>query len=212
MMKQHDYWNQVAATKQFTTPFQADVFAQYVEPSAQILDVGCGYGRTLHQLATAGFTNLLGVDFAEEMIQRGQNQYPDLDLRVMAPGVLPLATASCDAVILFAVLTCIANDQDQEQLITEIQRVLKPGGILYVNDFLLNSDARNQQRYQQYKSQHGGPYGVFELPEGAVCRHHDPQWIKHLLHSFTQLEYHPLTFTTMNGHQSNGFYYLGRNK
>ncbi len=45
-----------------------------------------------------------------------------------------------DAVILFAVFTCIVNDAEQEKLIVEIHRVLKSDGILYINDFLLNID------------------------------------------------------------------------
>ncbi len=54
-----------------------------------------------------------------------------------------------------------------------------------------------------------GIYGVFELPEGAVCRHHDEIWIKQLLKDFSEREYEHLTFITMNGHKSNGFYFIG---
>lgn len=38
-------------------------------------------------------------------------------------------------IILFAVLTCITEDEKQNALINEIKRVLKPGGIIYINDF-----------------------------------------------------------------------------
>ena len=55
-----------------------------------------------------------------------------------------------------------------------------------------------------------GVYGVFELPEGAVCRHHEEAWIKELLKDFTEQEYRHLTFTTMNGNQSKGFYFIGK--
>lgn len=46
-MLQKDYWNSVAHDKNFTTPFQSDLFAKYVAKDATILDIGCGYGRTL---------------------------------------------------------------------------------------------------------------------------------------------------------------------
>ena len=107
-------------------------------------------------------------------------------------------------------MPCIRDDEEQRRLIKEIQRVLKPGGILYVNDFLLNTDDHNLPRYEKYKDKYG-VYGVFELPEGAVCRHHDERWIKALLADFRELEYQHLIFTTMNGNQSNGFYFIGRN-
>lgn len=210
-MEQKNYWDIVSQTKHFTTPFQADAFCKYVKKEAIVLDVGCGYGRTLDELHQQGFQNLIGIDFAEGMIERGKCQFPYLDLRVKKTAEIDLPDNSVDAVILFAVLTCITSNADQLSMISEIRRVLKSGGILYINDFLLNTDDRNLSRYEKFKEIYG-MYGVFELPEGAVCRHHDEIWIKQLLKDFSELEYEHLTFTTMNGHKSNGFYFIGKLK
>lgn len=208
-MLQKEYWDSVSPTKNFTTPFQTDEFAEHVTKDAHIADIGCGYGRTMAGLYGMGYRSLVGFDISSGMIERGRAQFPFLDLRVMEEGRIDLADGSADAVILFAVLTCISGDADQERLISEIRRVLKPGGILYVNDFLLNSDARNIERYEKYLDRYG-TYGVFELPEGAVLRHHAEEYLRELLRDFTQLRYEHLTFTTMNGNRSNGFYYIGR--
>ncbi len=208
-MKQEEYWNSVSGKKEFTTPFQAEEFSKYVSRDQMILDVGCGYGRTLNELYHHGYRNLIGVDFSNGMIQRGRQQYPRLDLRVIKEAETGLPDDSVDAVILFAVLTCIRTNEEQAALLAEIRRVLRPHGILYVNDFLLNTDERNLLRYEKYKET-CGVYGVFELPEGAVCRHHEEAWIKELLKDFTEQEYRHLTFTTMNGNQSKGFYFIGK--
>lgn len=184
-------------------------FSNYVKRDQVILDVGCGYGRTLDELYHNGYRNLIGIDFSKGMIERGKRQFPYLDLQVKEDAPIALADASIDAVILFSVLTCIRTNQEQEELIQEIKRILKPQGILYVNDFLLNTDERNLERYQKYKEIYG-VYGVFELPEGAVCRHHDEKWIRHLLQDFSEQEYSLVTKTTMNGNQSNGFYFIGQ--
>lgn len=207
-MKQEEYWSSVSAKKEFTTPFQTEAFSKYVKNDSCILDVGCGYGRTLDELYQNGYRNLIGIDFSSGMIERGKQQFPYLDLRVKENEKIALPDASVDAVILFAVLTCIHSNEEQKQLISEIKRVLKPHGILYVNDFLLNTDERNLSRYEKYKETYG-IYGVFELPEGAVLRHHDEIWIKQLLKDFSEREYEHLIFTTMNGHKSNGFYFIG---
>lgn len=207
-MRQDEYWNSVSEKKEFTTPFQSEAFSKFVSKDQVILDVGCGYGRTLNELYQNGYNNLIGIDFSSGMIERGKQQFPYLDLRVKQDETIALPDKSVDAVILFAVLTCIRKNEDQIQLLREIKRVLKPHGILYVNDFLLNTDERNLSRYEQFAETYG-TYGVFELPEGAVCRHHDEAWIKQLLGDFSELEYHHLTFTTMNGHKSNGFYFIG---
>ncbi|MDD4849818.1 MAG: class I SAM-dependent methyltransferase [Gemmiger sp.] len=209
-MEQQEYWNHVSGQKAFTTPFQAEEFAKHVAKQGMILDVGCGYGRTLAQLYQMGYHTVVGMDFAQGMIARGKAQYPYLDLRVSTAAEIALPDASADAVILFAVLTCIREDAAQKKLIQEIKRVLKPQGILYVNDFLLNTDPRNVSRYQEFEKKYG-TYGVFELPEGAVCRHHSTDWIEALLAGFEAIQFENLVFTTMNGHQSNGFYFIGRN-
>ncbi|OCN00739.1 methyltransferase [Clostridium sp. W14A] len=208
-MEQKDYWNNVSETKQFTTPFQAGEFSNYLNLNAVILDVGCGYGRTLDELHHFGYRHLIGMDFSQGMIERGKQQAPYLDLRLKKDAGIDLPDHSIDAVILFAVLTCIRSNEEQQALISEINRVLKPAGILYINDFLINSDERNQARYQKFEAKYG-IYGVFELPEGAVLRHHSEKWLKELLADFSTLKYERLTFTTMNGHKSNGFYFIGR--
>lgn len=208
IMDQKEYWDSVSETKKFTTPFQAEEFSAFVRKSDLIVDIGCGYGRTLNELYHAGYTDLLGIDFSEKMINRGREQFPYLNFAVKKDDTIELADNSVDAVILFAVLTCIVDDNEQRQLIREITRVLKPNGILYVNDFLLNDDARNIERYEKYRSRFG-VYGAFELPEGAVVRHHSEKWIKELLCGFSVLRYEHLIFTTMNGHKSNGFYFIG---
>ena len=208
-MKQEEYWNSVSEKKEFTSPIRLESFEKYIKKESRILDVGCGYGRTLDELYQNGYRNLIGIDFSSGMITRGKRQFPYLDLRIKENDKIVLPDASVDAVILFAVLTCIRTNEEQEQLVSEIKRVLKPQGILYVNDFLLNTDERNLSRYEQFKDIYG-VYGVFELPEGAVCRHHDEMWIRQLLKDFAELEYSRVTRTTMNGHRSNGFYFLGQ--
>lgn len=207
-MQPRDYWDSVSDIKQFTTPFQVEAFQQYVNNDDKILDVGCGYGRTLNELYNMGYRNLIGIDFSKGMIERGIRQFPYLDLLVKKGENIDFPDSHFDAVILFAVLTCIPSDSEQRKLISEIERVLKPGGVLYINDFLINTDERNVARYQKYVKQYG-TYGVFELAEGAILRHHSEDYIHELTASFEQKQFEQLTFTTMNGHVSNGFFYIG---
>ena len=202
-MEQKEYWNKVSETKQFSTPFQIDEFSKYVKKDDVVLDVGCGYGRTLNELYTKGYKNLIGIDFSKGMIERAKKINSDIDFRIMNNSKIDLPDNSVDSVILLAVLTCIVEDKEQEYLVSEIYRVLKKGGAIYINDFLLNNDERNLNRYNEFKNKYN-KYGVFELPEGAVCRHHDKEWIKVKKKIFKEIEY-----TTMNGNKSNGFYYIG---
>jgi hypothetical protein len=121
----------------------------------------------------------------------------------------PQTPAPVNLVLLFAVLTCIPRNQDQRELVREIRQVLCPDGLLHIGDLLLNDDLRNLERYDRYAEEYG-TYGIFELPDGAVVRHHQKQWIEDLTTSFDQLEFEAFGATTMNGNKSAAFQYLGR--
>ncbi len=205
--KQKEYWDS-AIDKAFTVPFDHDLFESRVSKTAAILDFGCGYGRTLKELASSGYSNLTGMDFSEVMLERAKNELPEA-IFIKNEGVeIPAPDASFDAVIALAVFTSIAADEDQEKLIREILRVLKPGGVFYFADFLLNEDERNLKRYEKYQDKYGA-YGVFELPEGAVLRHHESKHIAELTAPFIPVKFRKTVFVTMNGHESNGFHFLG---
>jgi ubiquinone/menaquinone biosynthesis C-methylase UbiE len=176
---------------------------------AKILDYGCGYGRTLAELSQAGYEHAVGTDFSEAMLRRARRAVTDSMLVRNNGSDLPFKSESIDAVLLFAVLTCIPNDNNQRVLLSEVQRVLRPGGLLYISDLLLNDDRRNRERYER-DSEKYKCYGVFDLPEGVVVRHHRKEWIEELTRTFAQLEYEPFTVTTMNGNASSAFQYLGR--
>jgi len=209
LLTQEKYWDNVADKKEFTTPFQMELFKKNVPKKAQILDVGCGYGRTMNELYLSNFTNLAGIDISQKMIARGNKQHPHLNLKKYENGDIPFKDNSFDAVILLAVLTCVINDLEQKKIIGEVHRVLRDNGVVYINDFLINSDQRNIDRYKQYEVKYN-KYGVFELPEGAVLRHHSKMWIYKLMNIFKTIIFEPIIYTTMNGNKSNGLYYMGR--
>jgi SAM-dependent methyltransferase len=203
------YWDRVANEKRFSHPLRLDWLAKHSNKQARVLDYGCGYGRTLAELSEAGFRNLVGVDFSEGMLARARIATPRAGLVRNDGHNLPFQNECFDAVLLFAVLTCIPDNDQQRELLGEIKQVLRPGGLLYVSDLLFNNDQRNRERYDRDVEKFGC-YGVFELPEGVVVRHHSKEWIEEVTHSFRQLEYEDFTVTTMNGNSSAAFQYLGR--
>lgn len=207
---QISYWDRVAHEKRFSHPLRVDWLARYLkDPEARILDYGCGYGRTLAELSRAGYHNVVGTDFSEAMLGRSHREVPDSVLVRTDGSTLPVKSESIDAVLLFAVLTCIPDDQEQRVVLTEVERVLRPGGLLYISDLLVNNDLRNRERYERDAEKYKC-YGVFELPEGVVVRHHEREWIAEITRPFHRLEYEPFDVTTMNGNVSAAFQYLGR--
>lgn len=198
---QTEYWDNAAKVKTFTNTIPWEEWTLRVDKSAKILDVGCGYGRTCIELIDAGYTKVTGIDISPAMIQRGKMLDSRLDLEVQTGKNLPYESHSFNAVTLLAVLTCVPGNDGQKQIISEIQRVLKPGGFLYVSDYLIQPDKRNQDRYAQFASKYG-QYGVFELPEGAVVRHHTEEWFDELFADFDLTFRNSVNWKTMNGHSA----------
>ncbi|WP_405955242.1 class I SAM-dependent methyltransferase [Streptomyces phaeochromogenes] len=125
---QTTYWNAAAAagTKQFAHPLHRP-WLEDVSRNATLLDYGCGYGRIMNDLAQQGFNNLAGVDTSPTMIAQARQRHPAMQFTTLdRPPKLPMAAASVDVILLFAVLTCIPEDQAQRSLIGELTRVLKP--------------------------------------------------------------------------------------
>jgi len=186
-----------------------DIFKEHVSIDARILDLGCGYGRTLAELADAGYTDLVGIDFSETLIERGRAEHPALDLAAYSGGPLPYDDNSFDAAVMLAVFTCMAETKTQAETLIELKRVLKPGGILYVNDFLINRDKRNLDRYKIGQEKYG-VYGIFDLADGGTMRHHDRNHMEALFFDFDILVFEETVYNTMHGHQSAGFYCMVR--
>nr|WP_321260913.1 class I SAM-dependent methyltransferase [uncultured Pseudodesulfovibrio sp.] len=186
-----------------------DEFKSHVLLDARVLDFGCGYGRTVAELTETGYAHVTGIDFSQPLVDRGRREYPTLDLRAYPGGPLPFEDGSFDAAIMLGVFTCMPETKMQAETLLELKRVLVPGGLLYVNDFLLNRDKRNLDRYKLGHEKHG-IYGIFDLPDGGIVRHHDRNHMEALFFDFDTLTFEEVVFDTMNGHHSAGFYCMTR--
>lgn len=201
---QKDYWDSVAAEKNFTLRPDFHLLETGIGKEAFIVDYGCGYGRTLNEFYQMGYRNTLGLDFSSGMIARGRKNYPYLNLQIVASVHTNLPDCSVDMILLFALLTCIIGDEQQQEMMKEVKRILKPGGLVYVMDFLINNDDRNKKRYAAYAGKYD-VYGVFDLPEGVTLRHHKESYVKELMKGFSITHFEKMVNKTMNGHSSNGF-------
>ncbi len=96
-------------------------------PQARVLDAGCGTGGMLSALSAF---DAHGIDASSRAIQhcraRGLNQ-----VNLSSVHALPFADASFDVVLSLDVL--YHADVDEADALTEMRRVLKPGGLLVMN-------------------------------------------------------------------------------
>eukprot|EP00995_Heteronema_vittatum_P007441 NODE_258_length_1572_cov_105.414314_g183_i0.p1 GENE.NODE_258_length_1572_cov_105.414314_g183_i0~~NODE_258_length_1572_cov_105.414314_g183_i0.p1 ORF type:complete len:236 (+),score=103.00 NODE_258_length_1572_cov_105.414314_g183_i0:179-886(+) len=213
--EQREYWDTHAG--EFTTPFHLSSFMAHVPFTGKILDLGCGYGRTLSELSKAGFRDLHGCDMSAGMIARGQANLPNATFQIKKSRKLPYEANTFDAVILLNLLCCVIPNSEQLRIVEEVKRVLKPNGIIYVNDFLINEeDEHSLFKYNEYKEAYRSEefdydYGVFDMDDGAatiLCRHHDLDWIRQLLDSFVKREFEEVALADSEGNVTKSFYYI----
>lgn len=204
-----DYWEHAGTTKMFGHPLDPGWLAA-AGPGAAVVDYGCGYGRLAGELLAAGFTDVEGFDVSAPLIERARREQPGARFAVLGdPPRMERDDASADVVLLFAVLTCVPDDEAQRGILDEIRRVLKPGGLLYLSDYCLQDDERNVTRYREHAARFG-VYGVFETGDGAICRHHERRWLRDLLTGLEVRRERDVRVSTMNGNPAVATQYLAR--
>lgn len=92
------------------------------------LDVGTGTGHFAIDLATHGLI-VIGVDLSLPMLSVARSKGPAVHLLLGDAAALPLATAAFDLVLSVTALEFIAR---REQAITEMWRMVRPGGRLVI--------------------------------------------------------------------------------
>jgi SAM-dependent methyltransferase len=98
-----------------------------LRPGDRVLDLGCGAGRFVAAARHAG-ADVIGVELAAAALARAERVAPGADLRLVEPGgELPLGHGEVDLVWCSEVLEHVP---DTVALLTEVRRVLRPGGRL----------------------------------------------------------------------------------
>lgn len=107
-----------------------------LQPGARCLDLACGFGRHLSVLNASGL-NAVGLDLSEELLHEAQQQ-PGCRGRLVRADMraIPMAIASLDFIFsFFSSFGYFARDEENERVIQEMSRLLKPDGG-FILDFL----------------------------------------------------------------------------
>ena len=112
-----------------------------LQPGETVLDLGCGAGMdsilAARKVGPSG--KVIGIDFSPEMIDKAIGNaealsLPNVEFRLGDLVALPLANATVDVAISNGVFNlCL----DKSRVLTEVFRVLRPGGRLQMADMIL---------------------------------------------------------------------------
>ena len=119
--------------------FERTCFARHFNPEARTLDLGTGGGRIALALsAGAGYSHVVALDFVADFVQAARRRARErgADVRFAAGNALQLCfkDQSFDQIIAGGVLLSHFPSRDLRlQTLSEIRRVLKAGGLAFVN-------------------------------------------------------------------------------
>lgn len=110
--------------------FRRTVRAARVDiPSSDVLDIGPGTGFYVDQWRSLGARSVSGVDIADSAVAQLREKFPDVTFeRADVSDGTPFADGAFDAVSAFDVLFHIVDDDRYEAALSEVARVLSPGG------------------------------------------------------------------------------------
>ncbi len=108
-----------------------------------IVDVACGtgdmmgYWKQRADRKKIGIEKIVGVDPSEGMVNVGREKFPDFEFSIARATELPLEDATAD---MLSISYGIRNVVEREAALQEFNRVLKPGAMVVILEFMKNEN------------------------------------------------------------------------
>ncbi len=139
----------------------------------EVLDIGCGLGGADVVLVTDfGAASVIGADVQPDLLQAACLQAARLGLQSriryqqIAPGPLSFADSSFDAVFSKDALLHVS---DKQAVYRDIFRVLRPGGLLLIGDWLRGPGHNIDALLSEFVAASGHAFHMVTLPYIAEC-------------------------------------------
>ena len=135
-------------------PSKNEIVSEFIDrnrlgSNLNILDVGCGLGGMCRYLASLG-NNLTGCDILSHYIEIG-NEINSLvglteKINLISGNILEidLPTNSFDLITCLGVLLCIPGPE----VLSKLSSLLKPGGVIFIEDYILLKSSPNEEELQ----------------------------------------------------------------
>ena len=137
------------------------LFAAQFASGRRVLDVACGVGYGSAVLALKGASAVTGIDLSSESIAFARSVYASDHVRFLEADAqaIPLEDGAFDLVVAFE---CLEHVQQPERLLSEIRRLLAPGGIALISTPRRKEALRSPFHVHEF---------TFEEFEGALRSH-----------------------------------------
>ena len=101
-----------------------------VRPDQVVIDIGCGSGVQLREIAKTGYARAIGIDVNIHAIQFARERsLPNTEFIIADAQNLPIKPSSADKIVCAEIIEHVKSPQ---YLVSEITRVLKQGGAVVI--------------------------------------------------------------------------------
>ena len=106
----------------------------------KILDFGCGEGFVMDIYHRWGVESkcIFGADISKERIRKGKLRFPEFTFIEIEKN-LPFDNNIFSLIIIYTVFSSMKNDMKRTYWSSELNRVLKPGGSIFIYDMKVNN-------------------------------------------------------------------------
>lgn len=169
----------------FTTPLPSKEFLFSLSKDVKILDVGCGYGRTLNYLRKLGFRNITGFDVSPSYVTQARKNCPEAKVFVSSfKNFNP--KHQYDVILLMGVIEYILTDEDQILFFDKVSNSLSQNGYILLETFIMDL----KSNWKQYlsgliKTLH---FGRFKNSKGFECHHQSSVLLNKILQQYFIIE------------------------
>ncbi len=167
-----------------------------IAPGMRVLDAGCGYGRNLVYLLGAGCEVFAldqdsdGVEHVRKLSASLETGLPAENFQVGSIDRMPFADSFADVVLCNSVLHFARDDQHFRAMLSELWRVVKPGGMLFCR--------LGSRIGMDFKRLRGN---IFLIPDGSRWFLVDQQMLLGLTEEMNAVLVDPLKTTIVQDHR-----------
>jgi len=166
------------------------IIYKYLQANFKILDIGCGFGKTVFELEKLGYRNLFGIDINPSGIFHAKTKNKefgkDLHFKIGDAKNLNFSDNTFDFIIAQAFWTTITNVKERLEIAKEINRVLKMGGVIYIADFVRTWNHAHYRKVYLRGVKEGLELGTFKAYNKKTGK------FMYLAHHFTKHEFFKL--------------------
>jgi SAM-dependent methyltransferase len=126
----HDELTRKPLDRALLRSFAEEVLAGH-GPAATVADIGCGPGHVTGFLSGCGL-HAIGIDLSPMMVSRARDLHPELTFSTGTMTALDAPDGTWAGAVAFYSIIHLTTDADVNRALTEVHRVLAPGGRLLI--------------------------------------------------------------------------------